>query len=57
MCFLWFLVENTLYPSMTGMLFQTKTFRKDEVIPILNVDYKDLISPKIVAVYNVLACF
>lgn len=31
---------------MAEMSFQTKTFGKDEVIPILNMEHKDLISPK-----------
>lgn len=39
-------MENALYPPMAGVLFQTKTFRKDEVIPITNMEHKDLISPK-----------
>lgn len=35
-----------MYPPMAEVLFQTKTLGKDEVIPIMNIERKDLISPK-----------
>lgn len=35
-----------MYPPMAEVLFQTKTFGKDEVIPIMNKEHKDFISPK-----------
>lgn len=32
-------MENTLYPPVAEVLFQTKTFDKDEVIPIMNMEH------------------
>lgn len=43
---LWQLMENVLYPPLAEVLFQTQTFGKDEVISVMNMEQKDLISPK-----------
>lgn len=43
---LWQLMENVLCLLLAEVLFQIKTFAKDEVISIKNMELQDRLSPK-----------